>query len=74
MSNRSTRLAQLIEEHNKLVTDVANLVTLVTELKADMSAHVHGGVKAGAANTAAAPIIAAADVVQSSATVIADIL
>jgi len=39
---------------NDLRNRVAELVTLVNELKADYNAHVHSGVTAGAANTGAA--------------------
>ena len=45
---------------NDLITVLNALVTLVTELKTDLSAHVHGGVTAGAANTSAGATIAAA--------------
>ena len=46
---------------NELVTLVNKLVTLTQELKTDLSAHVHGGITAGAANTSAALTISAAD-------------
>ena len=42
---------------------IALLVTLGNELKTDMSAHVHGGVTAGSADTSAGATIAAADAV-----------
>jgi acyl-coenzyme A thioesterase PaaI-like protein len=43
------------------------IVTLVNELKADMSEHVHGGITAGSADSSAGPAIAAADAAAVSA-------
>jgi hypothetical protein len=45
---------------DNLITVLNALVTAVTELKTDLSEHVHGGVTAGGANTSAGPTIAAA--------------
>lgn len=46
----------LIEE---LSADHATFKTVVDELTTDLSAHVHGGITAGAANTSAGPTITA---------------
>lgn len=51
--NPGRDLADLIRQHNKLVDDVE-------ALRAAFSGHVHGGVTAGAANTSAVAILAAA--------------
>ena len=41
----------------KIETLLNQIITLVNELKTAMSGHVHGGVTAGASNTAAAAAI-----------------
>ncbi len=57
----SDLLAKLVAEFNQLRLDVNAIVTLVNELKTDLSAHTHGGVTAGADSTSAGPTISAAD-------------
>ena len=57
------QIAEMGAQIDELQAKVTGLVALTTELKADMSGHVHGGVTAGAADTAAGPVIAAAAVV-----------
>ena len=43
----------LVDVVKELQTKVEALATLANEIKADLNAHVHGGVTAGAANTSA---------------------
>ena len=58
---RAYDLVAVVEE---LQAKVTALATLANEIKADLNAHIHGGVTAGAANTSAlGSPIAAADVV-----------
>jgi len=50
----------------RIETLLNQIITLVNELKTVMSEHVHGGVTAGAANTAAAAAITAPSPVEIS--------
>jgi len=59
---------KLLAQYNQLCADAVALkdkynalVTLVNELKADLSEHTHGGVAAGSDTSGAAPTISAAD-------------
>lgn len=76
-------LAKLVQEYNKLRNDVNDLitkynaaVTLINELKADLSAHTHTENTAETytqnATTGAAPTISAANA--TAATITADII
>lgn len=69
----SNLLEVLRVEFNRLQADFVALkdkynavVTLVNELKADLSAHTHGGVAAGTDSTAAGPTISASDASEAS--------
>ena len=55
-----TVLNALVTIVTELKADHATFKTVVDELVTDLSAHVHGGITAGAANTSAGATIAAA--------------
>jgi len=61
---------QLQADVNTLITKYNAVVTLANELKTALSAHVHGGVTAGAANTGVASTIASAS--GASASIVAE--
>jgi|GEM_PF-2569298 predicted nucleic acid-binding Zn-ribbon protein len=65
-----TKVTALAALANDLKAKYNAAVTLINELKADMSAHTHGGVTAGEANTAAAATISATN---SSVSSVADV-
>lgn len=51
---------------NQIYAEVTMLRTLANEIKTDMTAHVHGGVTAGAANTSAGATLSSATIVQKA--------
>lgn len=65
-------MLSIVDLVNDLKAKYNAAVTLINELKTDMSAHVHGGITAGSADSSAAGTIAAADAVVTAAATVVD--